>query len=233
MKKMMLLGLAALVLLLPLSAMAGSVYPLVKVYPTGGVDIASQLTVGVYGTGDAELSKFGVTLSNNQVLFVFRNNANVASSIADVYFQDGALLDMAAVYGSAGVSFVEPAGNLYGGTTLDPQFIVTKHFSARSTAPIIENGVNASTEWLGIVFDLKNGMTYSDVINAMANWKYAGGEFSKKDPNAPSLRIGIRAEGVAGDRQGSSYINTVPEPSLVLLLGIGLGAIGLVARRRN
>jgi len=194
---------------------------------------SSSLTVGVYGTGDAALSRFGVTLSNNQVLFVFRNTSSVASSIADVYFQDGTLLDMGNVYESAGVSFVEPAGNLYGGVYLDPQFIVTKHFSARATDPIIANGVSASSEWLGIVFDLKNDLTYSDVINAMANWKYAGGEFSKKDPNAPSLRIGIRAEGVAGDRQGSSYINTVPEPSLVLLLGIGLGAIGLVSRRRN
>jgi len=233
MKKMILLGLAALILLLPLSAMAGAVEPFVKVFPSGGADIASQLRVGVYGTGDAALSRYGITLSDNQVFFVFRNSAAVTSSITNVYFQDGALLDMAAVYGSAGVSFEEPGGNLPFGANLDPQFIVTKHFSVRSTSPVIDDGVNGGTEWLGIVFDLKNGMTYSDVLNALGNWKYAGGEFSKRDPNAPSLRIGIFAQGIPGERQGSSYINTVPEPSLVLLLGIGLGALGLVARRRK
>jgi len=231
----MLLGIVAVALMLPMSAMAGQILPFVQVSSNGHPNIASQLTVEVLGMGDAKLSRLGVTLTGNQVLFVFRNNVGISSSITDVYFQDGALLNMGATTGSAGVAFEEPASfNLPGGMYLDPAFIVTKHFSADSNAPVIGNGISTNTEWLGIVFDLKDNMTYDDVINALGNWKYSNGQFSKIDPNAPSLRIGIYAQGIDGsNRQGESYINKVPEPSLVLLLGIGLGAVSLVARRRK
>jgi len=221
--------------MLPMSAVAGQVLPFVQVSSNGHANIASQLTVEVLGMGDAKLSRFGVTLTGNQVFFVFRNNVGITSSITDVYFQDGALLSMGAVKESSGVAFTEPASfNLPGGMLLDPAFIVTKHFSADSDVPVIGNGVSGNSEWLGIVFDLKDNMTYSDVINALGNWKYSGGQFSKIDPNAPSLRIGIYAQNIDGsNRQGESFINKVPEPSLVLLLGIGLGAVSLVARRRK
>jgi hypothetical protein len=232
-----LLGISVLLLMLPISAIAGQIFPFVQVTSNGNIQIASQLTVEVLGAGDSKLGKFGVTsLTNNQVLFVFRNNIGISSSATDVYFQDGTLLNIASIKESSGVDFVEPVGNLPGGVYLDPKFVITKHFSAGSgnlpTSPTLANGINASGEWAGIVFDLLNNQTLTDVINAMGNWKYSGGEFSKKNPNAPSLRIGILAQGINGNtRQGESFINKVPEPSFVLLLGIGLGVVGLAARR--
>jgi hypothetical protein len=230
-----LLAITILVLMLPISAIAGQMFPFVQVSSNGNVSIASQLTVEVLGTGDAKLNRFGVSLSSNQVLFVFRNNVGIASSIQDVFFQDGTLLSMASIYGSSGVVFNQPAAiGLPGGTSLNPPFLTTKHFSADSDVPVRTNGVNAGSEWLGIVFNLLDNQTLSDVINAMNNWKYSNGQFSKRDPNAYSLRIGIFAAGINGsNRQGESFINKVPEPSLVLLLGIGLGAVTLVARRRK
>jgi hypothetical protein len=230
-----LLGIAILVLMLPLSAIAGQIYPFVQVTSNGNVSIASQLTVEVLGTGDAKLAHYGVNLSGNQVLFVFANNVGTSSSITDVFFQDGTLLDMAYVKNSSGVAFAQPSAvSLPGGYGLNPPFVTTKHFSADSDAPFVPNGVNSASEWLGIVFDLKNNQNLADVIAAMNNWKYSDTGFNKVDPNAPSLRIGVYVQGINGSRrQGESFINKVPEPSLVLLLGLGLGAVSLAARRRK
>ncbi len=98
-------------------------------------------------------------LGSGLVGFKFRNTAAVASSITDVYFQDGALFGNSLIQQSSGVSFSTPAtpANLPGGGSLVPPFQTTNNFSADSDNPTVANGVNASSEWVRIVFQLQNG----------------------------------------------------------------------------
>ena len=57
--------------------------------------------------GEAQLSVDVTAVAGNahQVLFTFTNAGPLASSITDVYFDDGTLLGIASISGSSGVSF--------------------------------------------------------------------------------------------------------------------------------
>jgi len=176
------------------------------------------------GIGEAQLS-VEVTPSGEDVLFTFRNAGPLASSITDIYFEDGTLLGIANIVNSTGVSFLQGANppDLPGGETLQPPFNVTAGFSADSNPPAQPNGVNPD-EWVGIVFNLENGKTFGDVIAAIVLG------FTDPDPgNDASLRIGIHVQGFA-DGDSESFIMT-PIPASVVLGILGLGVAGLKLRR--
>ena len=159
----------------------------------------------------------------NQVLFTFTNTGPGASSICDVYFDDGSLLGIASIDntspGDPDVFFEQDAspGNLHSGNDADPAFVTTEGFSADSDPPAQTNGVNPG-EYLGILFNLQEYKTFSDVL---------------ADLESGELRIGIHVQGF--DTEGSeSFVNNanpVPIPPSVLLIGSGL--IGLVGFRRK
>jgi hypothetical protein len=180
----------------------------------GNPDVGSQLTVQVadegLGTGG------GVTAT--QVLFKFTNPVGIASSICDVYFDDGTLLGIAAIRQSAGVAFNTPAtpADLPGGNNAVPPFEVTDQFSADSDPPAQPNGVNAAGEWLGIVFDLQSSKTYADVIAALGDG---------------SLRIGLHVQAIGPGGGSDSYVNRVPVPAAFLLGMLGLGYAGMKLRK--
>jgi hypothetical protein len=96
---------------------------------------------------------------------------------------------------------------LAGGNIIN--FQTTAGFSADSNQPVQPNGINPG-EFLQIIFSLQSGGTLQDVYNELVT-----GE----------LRIGIHVQGF--DSGGSeSFINTpptsVPEPTTMLLFGLGL-----------
>ena len=171
----------------------------------------AQLFVDVTDTG----------LGVNQVLFTFFNTGPDASSICDVYFDDGTLLGIASIdNSSSGVSFSQFAkpGELPGANNVTPPFETIAGFSADSDSPVQPNGVNPG-EYLGILFDLQTGGIFSDVITELAS-----GE----------LRIGIHVQGFS-DGGSESFINdppptNTPEPATMLLVGSGL--IGLASFRK-
>jgi len=171
------------------------------------INVASQLSVDV-------------TAADGDVLFTFYNNVGLASSIADIYFDNSLgliALPMAITDSGAGVDFTTPAspGSLPGQNAVG--FVTTAGFSADSTAPTAANGVDAASEWVALQFDLVGANTFNSVIAAM---------------NAGTFRVGLHVQALS-DGQSEGYVTMIPEPEIYAMMGVGLGLMGWVARRRK
>jgi len=235
------------------TASAGPIYGFTDITHNSAADAATagQYSVQVLAYNDSNIAQYvgadASTLNQHQVLFLFRNTAQAASSITDVYFQDGTLLDISKLYQSSGVNYspIATPGNLPGGNSLTPPFVATKDFSADSNTPVMANGVNSSNEWLGVLFNLQNGYTYNDVLTALNNGLNSPG--SIWDANgvhingAPlGLRVGIHVQGFT-DSGSESFVNGAPSiatpvPStLVLALSslVTFAVAGVRLRRRR
>lgn len=142
--------------------------------------------------------------------FKFHNESSIDSSIARIYLDDNSLLSFEGISEGPGTSFNVPAVplNLPAAQLLTPPFVMD--FSIGADAPLPHNGINP-TEWLTIHYNLINGAIVADITNAL---------------NDESLRIGVH---VIGLPDGSSESAVIPEPTTLLLLGLG----GLVLRRKR
>lgn len=196
---------------------------------------AQASTVGFHGitsndldnvaTGEAQFTVDVTDSDDNQVLFTFLNSGPVASSITQVYFDDGSLLGIASVDNTVdGVRFTEDDEDkvtppkLPGGDTIDPPFEVTAGFLADAENPQPDNGINPG-ESLGILFSLQGDQSFGNVIEELAS-----GE----------LRIGIHAQSIDGGGSESFVNNPVPLPAGLWLFGSALAALtGIGWRRRR
>jgi hypothetical protein len=197
------------------SSNAGVIYSFDQITNNGSPDASGQLQVSVDEAGAG------------QVTFTFTNLGPVASSITDIYFDDGSLLSIASITDGAGVDFEPGAspGNLPGGTAID--FNATSGFTADSESPTQPNGVNPG-ETVTITFNLIAGQDYQDVIDALA----LAGDNPGVDVEG-GLRIGIHVQGYEGGGS-ESFVNHVPDGGTTMsLLGFGLAALGAYARRKG
>lgn len=193
---------------------------------TLGFEAITANNVGDVAIAESQLFVDVSDYGGGQVLFTFRNEGPAASSIADVYFDDGTLLGIAAlidaddgVGGDAGVDFSQSASppDLPAGSSMSPPFEVTAGFLADSDPPAQPNGVNPG-ESLGVIFDLQTGGVFDDVIAELTDGR---------------LRIGIHVQGFDSGGSESLVNNPIPAPGAAVLAMIGLGMVGWRKRDRS
>jgi len=164
--------------------------------------------------GHAQMSVDVNDAGSGHVLFTYRNIGPQASSITDIYVDDGSLLELVTIHntvGSVEFSAYPSPPNLPRGENLSPPFVADECFSADSDPPVQPLGINPG-ESLSIEYSLINGGTIDDIIDELAS-----GE----------LRIGIHVQGY--ESEGSESFILTPEPATLSLIVLGT----LLARRRR
>ena len=224
-KKNLILTVFLTLALFCITTQAGPTYSFTHIVESG--DGPVELNDGAIG--EAQLFVEVIDLGN-QVEFMFTNTGSFASSITDVYFDDGSLLGIASISNGPGVEFEQLASppDLPGGNNLVPPFVTTDGFSADSNPPVQPFGANPG-EFLGITFDLILGGTHADIVDDLAS-----GE----------LRIGIHVQGFSSGGS-QAFVNNgivdpdgdpdgkIPAPGAAVLGSIGAGIVGWLRRRRT
>ncbi len=167
------------------------------------VDIGeAQLLVQIWPVG-------GDATTATQVGFAFHNIGPEDSSITDIYFADGELIENPQLIdaddgtgGDPGVDFSPGAspGSPPSGNNCNPPWgeNTTQFLETDSDSPVQPNGINPD-EWLGVLFDLKDGKTYTDVIDQLSSG---------------DLRIAIHVQGYASG--GSETFHNGPPTAITL-----------------
>jgi hypothetical protein len=173
-----------------------------------GASVEGQFTVDVTLAGDGRIS------------FEFKNSGPIASSISEIYFDDGKFGALEIV-NNAGVKFVAGAnpGDLPGGNTVG--FEATKLINTEADNPSPKNGIN-SGESLTLLMNVGGYNSFDNVIALMQNPISTG-----------EIRIGLHVQAIGGSNGPSASFVSVSVPdggATVVLLGLAL--LGLAFTHR-
>jgi hypothetical protein len=162
------------------------------------------------------------TFSATEIDFTFTNAVGIASSITEIYFDDGPFLEVAPAVFQFGCNFTSGGAtppNLPGGNTLNPAFNATQIFSA-DAAGNPSNGVSTFQDWVTLRFTLTEGMTWADVLTAL---------------DTGQLRVGLHVSAIGAQGQSDGFVNNppvVPLPPAAWAGGACLLGLAVIRRRR-
>ena len=171
-----------------------------------------------------------ISEEGDQIRFEVHNDSGVASSIAELYFDDegGVLLAIAddGIVSGPGTLFSEGGSppNLPAGNDLIPVFQRPPDFMVSAVNPAPTNGINPSTdpdpdEWVAVVFDLVGGNDIDNVIANLADGSLRVGAHIVAFPDGSSESASTGEEG------------WTPEPATLGLLLAGAVLAGLRRKR--
>lgn len=192
-------------LLLCVATANAEIFSFFKITNSNPEDLSGQLSVNVTDAG------------GGQVSFEFLNNVGVASSVAQIYFDNGAgsFLSGLSVGTETGVNFSTGGSppNLPAGNTVS----FAADYLATADSPVAPSGINSATDSLqllgsGVFANIIAGLTSGD------------------------LRIGLHVQAIGQLGESDSYVSggtpsAVPVPTSAWLLVSGLGFFGIARRR--
>jgi hypothetical protein len=190
-----------------------------RITNNASMDVGSQLQMEV----SAALA------SSTQVTFTFANLIGVSSNVTEIYFDSGPLAaPIVSVVNAGGTSVptftggsANP-GNLPGGNTLPVPFVASTGLLADIGSG--SSGLNENADRVAITFNLLNGKTWADTIDALRLIPAAQADW---------LRVGLHVRSINGGTS-DAYLNIVPLPPAAWA-GIaslaGVFGVGYVRRR--
>lgn len=208
-------------------------------------NIADQLSASAYdksqaltdfGTGFSQINTMKDHSSDNsgitEVLFTFSNNVGIESSISEIYFDDGTIFDQTDIINSMSGSTafsggtIKP-GELPSGNNLSPAFVATAGFGIDAQGNP-NKGVSSSTDMVGIIIQLQNDVTFTDLQDALVEG---------------TLRLGLHVRSIGSAGGSDSFVNNplnlsnsasaVPLPAAAWLFGPALLAVAGNIRRKK
>lgn len=196
-------------------------------------DLSGQLSAQIIDQADA-FTMYGLNITADQALFTFQNDVGIASSISEVFIDDGTIVGQSSVHNSLG-GFTDFSGgganpgDLPGGNALIPAFEATSAYSADAQGHP-SKGVDTSADILGIVYDLLPAVTFADVADAL---------------DTGELRIGYHIRSIGAQGGSDSYVNDggpgpgpnpgptpISEPGTFGLFTMSLILLGIYRRKK-
>lgn len=155
-----------------------------------------------------------VTDQGDQALFTFTNNCSTDGVLGRIFFMKNDLMTFNSISdASEGVAFslntkkaMLPGGHSRG-------FTPHNTFSINANPPRPKNGLHYE-DFVSVLFDIAEETSFDDIVGAI---------------DGQSLGVGIHAQSLPGG--GSASFTAIPEPSTMLL--VGLGALLFKPKRRG
>lgn len=188
-----------------------------------GFDCITSNSASNCSIGEDQLNVSVIGLGGGSVEFTFTNNVGSPSSVEGIYFEvDGISTSFISKINNPGTAFSSPAspGHLPGASP-----VIFTDFTFDADPPPVSNGINAAGESVIITLGISD-FTFDQLINAMNNGLYQAGVHVIAFDNGGSESF------VTGSRNDPQPPTTTPEPSTLMLFGIGLVGLGFLQRKK-